>query len=69
MTTVRLANLYVEETKPWTLAKQSPTDPTLHAMISLVFETLRVTSIMLSPVIPTLSTLILSKFDFLATLF
>jgi methionyl-tRNA synthetase len=61
MTTIRLANLYVEETKPWVLAKKSPSDPTLLAMLSLVFETLRVTSIMMWPVIPNLSQMILGK--------
>jgi len=66
MSTVRLANLFVEDEKPWVLAKQSPQNPRLLTMLNLVFETLRTTAIIMQPVVPNLSTLVLGihiKFD------
>lgn len=59
LATIRLANLFVEEEKPWVLAKQSPENPQLLTMLNLVFETLRTTAIMMQPIVPNLSNLIL----------
>lgn len=59
MATTRLANLFVEEEKPWVLAKQSPQNPQLLTMLNLVFETLRTCAIMMQPIVPNLSALIL----------
>lgn len=59
MITIRLANLFVEEEKPWVLAKQSPENPQLINMLNLVFETLRATSIIMQPIVPNLSSLVL----------
>ncbi|ODM98823.1 Methionine--tRNA ligase, mitochondrial [Orchesella cincta] len=63
MATVRLANLFVEEEKPWVLAKQSPQNPRLLTMLNLVFETLRTTAIIMQPVVPNLSTLVLDRLN------
>ncbi|CAL8070315.1 unnamed protein product [Orchesella dallaii] len=61
MATVRLANLFVEDEKPWVLAKQSPQNPRLLTMLTIVFETLRTTAIIMQPVVPNLSTLVLDR--------
>ena len=59
---LRLANLFVQEEKPWELVKSSPRSPTLLAMMALVLETLRVSGVLLWPIIPSLSTSLLGKF-------
>ena len=61
MGTLRAANLFMEEEKPWEKVKVSSRDPSLLYMTSLVMETLRVTGTLLWPVIPTLSTFLLGK--------
>lgn len=67
MATTRLANLFVEEEKPWMLAKQSPQNPQLFTMLNLVFETLRTTAIMMQPIVPNLSALILGSLNIFST--
>lgn len=67
MATTRLANLFVEEEKPWVLAKQSPQNPQLFTMLNLVFETLRTTAIMMQPIVPNLSALILGSLNIFST--
>ncbi len=61
MGTLRLANLFMEELKPWERVKISPRDPSLLYMTSLVMETLRVTGILVAPVVPSLSAFLLGN--------
>ncbi|CAG7731979.1 unnamed protein product [Allacma fusca] len=60
---LRQANLYVQDVKPWELVKKSPDSPQLLAMMSLVLETLRVTGIMLWPIIPEISSTLLDRLN------
>jgi len=63
MDTLRLANLFVQEEKPWEIVKISPNEPSLLALLNLVMETLRVTGILLSPVVPRISCVLLDRLN------
>jgi len=63
MTTIRLTNCYVQNEKPWELVKRNPTDEQLFLLLSIVFEVLRVTSMMLLPITPNLSDQVLHQLN------
>lgn len=46
------SNKYIDETAPWVLAKETATHPRLAGVLSVLSETLRVLSILLSPFLP-----------------
>ena len=65
MTTLRSANIMVEHHKPWQLRKEPHNEMAmteLKAVISLALEAIRISALVLYPVVPTLSTNLL---DFL----
>ena len=52
MESVRTANKYIAETKPWELAKDPATSDRLDTVLNTLLEALRCASILLDPVIP-----------------
>jgi len=50
---VRRANQYVEERRPWQLAKESDTRPQLAAMLYHLAEAVRILSLLVAPTMPT----------------
>jgi methionyl-tRNA synthetase len=50
---VRDGNRYIDETKPWTLAKKPEDLPALHGVLGRLLETLRWAALMVAPAIPT----------------
>ncbi|MCQ2770388.1 MAG: methionine--tRNA ligase [Clostridia bacterium] len=46
------ANKYIDETTPWSLAKDETMKPRLEAVIYNLLETLRITALLLSPIMP-----------------
>jgi len=61
MDALRLANGFVQEEKPWELKKSNM--DRLQFVLALSLETLRVSGILLSPVVPTISGVLLSKLN------
>jgi methionyl-tRNA synthetase len=59
---VRAANRYVEETKPWALAKDPASRPRLGVVLYQLAESCRLLSIWLSPFVPTTARKIRSQF-------
>lgn len=55
------SNKFVEVFKPWELRKDPKTAKRLDSVLGLIFESLRITSIILQPVIPALSSRLLDK--------
>ncbi len=55
------ANKYIDETAPWTLAKSEETYPRLARVLYNLAETIRICSILLSPVMPEACTKIFAK--------
>ena len=58
MSAVRACNLLVQEYAPWILAKSQNGESDqqkLHKLIFIVYETLRVSGILLQPIVPALS--------------
>lgn len=56
MATLRIANLFMEEEKPWLLVKKSTRDEGLLVMTCLILETLRICGTLLLPITPNLAT-------------
>ena len=50
------ANQYIDEKKPWQIAKQSPTDPTLQQICTTSLNLFRLLILYLKPVLPTTAT-------------
>ena len=48
-------NQYIDHHKPWSLAKENPDDPKVHAVCSMGIQLFRVLSIYLAPVIPNIA--------------
>ncbi len=48
-------NEYIDRNKPWTIAKQNPSDPQLQFVCSVALNVFRLISIYLSPVLPKLA--------------
>nr|XP_022911507.1 methionine--tRNA ligase, mitochondrial isoform X1 [Onthophagus taurus] len=61
--TLHAANLFVETMKPWELRKKIELIPQLEITLHLTFETLRVSGIILQPIIPQLSKQLLDKLN------
>ncbi|XP_045472978.1 methionine--tRNA ligase, mitochondrial isoform X2 [Harmonia axyridis] len=61
--TLHSANLFFETMKPWELKKLPEEKETLDVVLHLTMETLRVSGILLLPVIPHLSSKLLSKLN------
>ncbi|XP_072933694.1 methionine--tRNA ligase, mitochondrial [Epargyreus clarus] len=58
---LHLANLFFETLKPWELKKQIDKQKELDVVLHITLETLRITSIILQPLIPDLSKKLLDK--------
>lgn len=61
MTVLRQTNALVQDAKPWELAKSESAETRLNAVLHVALEVLRVSGIVLQPVIPVLATRILDK--------
>lgn len=61
MRVLRDTNRLVQDAKPWELAKSPGSDEQLRAVLHVALEVLRVSAIVLQPVIPVLSARILDK--------
>ncbi|CAH1155924.1 unnamed protein product [Phaedon cochleariae] len=61
MTTLHVANLFFETLKPWELKKNSESREELKVVLHVTLETLRVSAILLQPMIPRLSETLLDK--------
>ena len=44
-----LCNQFIEQQKPWAIAKQSPNDPKLTAILYHLADALRISAILISP--------------------
>ena len=60
MSMLRLANQFVQEQQPRTLKAESDRDK-IHWVLSLTFECLRISGILLQPIVPDLSSRLLDK--------
>jgi len=58
--TLHAGNRFFESQKPWELSKKQ-LSPHLHCVLHLTMETLRVCGILLQPVVPELSDMLLKK--------
>lgn len=63
MATLRATNLFFETLKPWELKKSPNSQEELKVVLHLTLETLRVAGILLQPIIPNLSKVILDKLN------
>lgn len=63
MSTLRSNNLFFETLKPWELKKNPNSQEELKVVLHLTLETLRVVGILLQPIIPNLSTVLLNKLN------
>ncbi|KAH7962544.1 hypothetical protein HPB52_016818 [Rhipicephalus sanguineus] len=61
MAVLRQTNALVQDAKPWELAKSDSGEVRLNAVLHVALEVLRVSGIVLQPVIPVLATRILDK--------
>lgn len=61
--TLHMTNGMVQELQPWQLAKLPEAADELNAVLSLVFESLRINAILLQPVVPEMATRILDKIN------
>lgn len=61
MSMLRQTNALVQDAKPWELAKRDTAEQQLHAVLHVALEVLRVSAIVLQPVIPVLASRILNK--------
>lgn len=59
--TLHLSNKFVDVFKPWELRKEPKMAKRLDSVLGMIFESLRVTSIILQPVIPALTSRLLDK--------
>lgn len=63
MTTLHMTNSMIQETEPWNLAKNPNEIDKLNAVLALAFESLRINAILLQPIIPYFSKIILDKIN------
>lgn len=63
MATLRTNNLFFESLKPWELKKNPASEEQLKVVLHLTLETLRVTGILLQPIVPNLSNVLLDKMN------
>ncbi len=63
MTLLKRANKYIDETMPWALAKDESLRPRLATVIYNLLETIRISTILLSSVIPNASEKVVKAFD------
>lgn len=61
--TLHMTNNMIQETQPWTLAKNPEKIEELNAVLALAFESLRINAILLQPIIPNFSERILDKIN------
>lgn len=61
--TLRLTNNLIQESEPWILVKNPEMDKKLEAILALVFESLRITGILLQPIVPIKAQKILDKIN------
>lgn len=60
---MHVANLFFETMKPWELKKSEKLHEELNTVLHLTMETLRVCGIILQPVIPELTNMLLNKLN------
>ena len=60
-TIVRRANKYIDETAPWVLAKDETKKEALQSVMYHLYEALRLTAILVNPVMPDASQIILEE--------
>ena len=63
MDCLRLSNTFLNETQPWLLAKQAGDDRRLLSILFITLEALRVSGILLQPIIPNISDQLLTKLN------
>ncbi|KAG5879992.1 hypothetical protein JTB14_033250 [Gonioctena quinquepunctata] len=63
MSTLRTANLFFETLKPWELKRNPDTQKELDVVLHVTLETLKVTGILLQPMVPNLSKILLDKIN------
>lgn len=63
MECLRLNNVFLNETKPWLLVKDSAKEVELQSVLSITLEALRVSAILLQPIIPNISDKVLNKLN------
>lgn len=61
--TLNMTNSMVQETQPWTLAKNPEKIEELNAVLAIAFESLRINAILLQPIIPNFAKCILDKIN------
>lgn len=61
--TLHATNNFVQEAKPWSLAKNPDMDRKLGAVLALAFESLRINGILLQPIAPNIAQKILDKMN------
>lgn len=61
MDAMRITNHFVQEEKPWELKKTDPEK--LEFVLALALESLRISGILLKPIVPTLSSTLLTKLN------
>lgn len=63
LATLRANNLFFETLKPWELKKNPNSQQELKVVLHLTLETLRISGILLQPIIPNLSKTLLDKLN------
>lgn len=63
MDCLRFANLYFTKRQPWILAKQTNLSDELNAILYIILESLRVSAILLQPIIPKIADNILTRLN------
>lgn len=63
LATIRANNLFFETLKPWELKKNPNSQEELKVVLHLTLETLRISGILLQPIIPNISKTLLDKIN------
>ena len=63
MDCLRLNNTFINDTKPWLLAKQDSDVQRLDSILLITLEALRVSAILLQPIVPNISDKVLNKLN------
>ena len=56
-------NVFLNDTKPWILAKEENKEAELQTVVLITLEALRVSAILLQPIVPNISDKILNKLN------
>ncbi|CAG2158891.1 unnamed protein product, partial [Oppiella nova] len=63
MDCLRLNNIFFNETKPWLLAKEETEEQKLLSVLYITLEALRVSAILLQPIVPNIANQVLNKLN------